>query len=65
MPGWDGCTKATDHYELRHDGELVLVGTEGELWRYLHERHSSSVSWSLKYGGYAIRCPDGSPYEVH
>ena len=60
--GWESCTEATNVYELRRDGKLVHTGTEGEVWRYLHRASSSSVSWALKYEGYAIRCPDGSPY---
>lgn len=42
-------------YRLLRDGEDVMVGTEQEIWSWLHRNHSYSVGHALKYEGYSIK----------
>lgn len=41
-------------YVLFKDNELVIKGTEGECWNYLHHNTSSSVYWALSYEGWRM-----------
>jgi len=45
---------APDLYDLRHDGKLIMRGTEAECYGKLHRIQSQSVDWALKYEGYTI-----------
>ena len=47
------------HWELWNNECLLLRGTEGECWRYIHDNHSFSVDHALRFGGYRIVMPEG------
>ena len=40
-------------YRLYRDGELIMTGTEFQLMRYVHSKHSFSFLHALKYEGYS------------
>lgn len=49
-------------FTLYRDGKKVLAGTEKDCWNYLHRAHGFSVWHALRWEGYSIVKPDGSPY---
>ncbi len=46
--------KADPLYRLSHDDEQIMVASEGECWRYLHQIHCYSVDHACKYEGYRL-----------
>jgi|HubBroStandDraft_2_1064218.scaffolds.fasta_scaffold58474_2 hypothetical protein len=47
-------------YVLTRDGREVLLGTEQEIWSWMHKNVSSSVDHALKHEGYRIAPADGA-----
>jgi hypothetical protein len=41
-------------YILKRDEKEIMRGTEIECWDYIHNNHSYSVSWAIKWEGYSI-----------
>lgn len=44
----------TTQYKLNRDGEEVMQGTMAEIYKYIHNNHSFSVTWATKHEGYEI-----------
>lgn len=44
----------TKLFTLSRDGEQIMLGTEQEVWAYLHNHTTGSVDWSLNHEGYSI-----------
>lgn len=42
-------------YVLLRDGEVILRGTEGDVWEHIHAHHSYSVSWAIAHEGFQVR----------
>jgi hypothetical protein len=47
-------TSSLGLYSLCLDGKEVFRGSESDVWKYLHRRHSFSVSEALTNQGYSI-----------
>jgi hypothetical protein len=43
---------------LKRDGEFVLRGTEFDIYKHIHRKHSFSVDWACAHEGYEI-IPEG------
>lgn len=49
-------------YILFRDGKELMRGTEFQVWKYLHNACPASIHHALKWEGYSIVNPDGTPY---
>jgi uncharacterized protein YkuJ len=41
-------------YTLKHDGQVVATGTEGEILAYVHKHSNFSLDWACKHEGYEL-----------
>jgi hypothetical protein len=48
-------------YLLKRDGRDVLLGTEQDIWQYIHQHHAYSVEHALRYEGYSIEPVSSNP----
>lgn len=48
-------------YELRHDGKLIMRGSENDCYRKLQQSQSQSADWAMKYEGWTIT-PSGTDW---
>lgn len=53
-------TSPTGTYRLTRDGREVIIGTEQEIYTWIHSHHAYSVDHALQHEGYAIQ-----PYDVN
>ena len=54
-------TSSNGRYVLSRDGREIMRGTEAEIWKYLHQTHSFSVTHALAWEGYTIRPEQEAP----
>lgn len=50
-----------DRYVLKRNGTTVHMGSEQDVWSYLHKWCPYSVSHALRYEGYSIEPEVSSP----